>query len=138
MRKIYHDQRLKHWYVCFSDSNVTMPLQRFLKKGFKHVHAFAYDAKAKCWLTFDPGWDGIVIRAITDPKDVTRMFTKAYVEGPILYCEMRGETVWKPRIVVACTSQICHLLGENLLVHTPYRLFCALKKRGATTILFED
>jgi hypothetical protein len=137
-RYVALDPRLKHWYVCFSDSNQNIPMQTWLKPGFRHVRAFAFDAASGAWVTFDPGWDGITIRAITDPVKVKRMITHAYVKGPVLYCKTVGEPVFRPRFLMFCTSQICHLLGVNLLVHTPWRLFCALKERGASEILFED
>jgi hypothetical protein len=129
------DPRLKNWYVCFSDSNRMMPLQRFLKRGFRHVKAFAFDPAAGVWIIFDPGWDGIVIRAVADPAS---LIAQAYIEGPVLYCEASDKTVIKPRLFMACTSQICHLLGVNLFVHTPWALFRALKKRGASELLFKD
>jgi len=132
------DARLKNWYVCFSDANHNMPFQKYLKPGFRHVRAFSFDPASGAWLTFDPGWDGIVIRAITDPIKVKRMIINSYETGPVLYCKVEGKSVWKPRFIMACTSQICHLLGVDLLVHTPFRLFCALKVLGASELLFED
>ena len=115
-----------------------MPLQKLLKPGFRHVRAFAFDPISGAWITFDPGWDGIVIRAITNPKKVERMIIHAYIKGPVLYCKVVGKTVLKPRFIMACTSQICHLLGVDLFVHTPWRLFRALKVLGATELIFED
>ena len=138
MDKVIFDARLKHWYVCFSDANHNMPFQKYLKPGFRHVCAFSFDPVSGTWIIFDPGWDGIVIRAIIDPERVQRMITQAYIKGPVLYCRVEGSIVWKPRFILACTSQICHLLGIDLFVHTPWRLFCALKERGASELLFED
>lgn len=138
MDKVVFDARLKHWYVCFSDSNHNMPGQKFLKRGFRHVRAFAFDPVPAVWVIFDPGWDGIVIRAVSDPVKIQQMFINAYMQGPVLYCKVEGAAIWKPRFVMACTSQICHLLGVDLLVHTPFRLFRALKERGATELIFED
>jgi hypothetical protein len=136
--KVIIDARLKHWYVCFSDVNHNMPGQKFLKRGFRHVCAFAFDVQAAVWIIFDPGWDGIVIRAINDPVKIQRMISQAYMQGPVLYCETEGDVIWRPRFLMACTSQICHLLGIDLFVHTPFRLFRALKERGATELIFED
>jgi hypothetical protein len=135
MDRVVFNPHLKNWYVAFSDARVQMRFQRFLKPGFRHVRAFGFDAAAGVWLLFDPGWDGIIIRAFKNP---THLITEAYAAGPVLYCETKTEIVWKPRFIMACTSQVCHLLGVNLFVHTPWNLFCALKKRGASELLFKD
>ncbi len=115
-----------------------LPGQKFLKHGFRHVRAFAFDANAAVWLTFDPGHDGIVIRALNNDKQIERLIYNAYKNGPVLYVKTEGKIIWKPRIFMVCTSQICHLLGIDLFVHTPWRLFCALKKRGASELIFKD
>ena len=112
-----------------------MPFQKYLKPGFRHVNAFAYDEEADVWIFFNPGWDGIVIRAVRDPG---KLIARSYINGPVLYCEIEGNPIWKPRVLMVCTSQICHLLGIDLFVHTPWRLFCALKKLGASDLIFED
>jgi hypothetical protein len=138
MEYVVHDPRLKNWYICFSDSVRLVPGQKYLKKGFRHVKAFAFDDNAAVWLTFDPGHDGIVIRAIKNDEQIVNLIANAYRAGPVLYCEVEGKIIWKPRFIMACTSQICHLLGVNLFVHTPWRLFCALKKLGASELIFKD
>jgi len=134
---IIHEQ-LKHWYVCFADSETLCWGQKYLKKGFRHVRAFGYDPGTNVWIVFDPAWEAIMLRTIDDPKRVEEMIKKAYKAGPILYVTTQHETIWKPRWFMVCSSQICHLLGMDLFVHTPWRLFCALKQKGATELLFED
>ena len=136
--KFSHDPRLKHWYVAFGETNLSRPIWKCLKKGFRHVWAFAFDAQAGSWIVFDPGWDGMVVRVVSRPEEVDRMFAKAYRGGPVLYVEAGKKMVLRPRFLLTCSSQICGLIGLNLFVHTPWRMFCALKRKGATTLLFED
>jgi hypothetical protein len=133
-----YDPKLGKWYIAFSDVHEPRWWQKYLKPGFQHVRAFAFDERAAVWITFNPGWDGIVIRALKHPGEITDLLTKAYIAGPVLYCETEGGVVWKPRFIMDCSSQICHLLGLNLFVHTPWRLFCALKLRGASELIFKD
>jgi hypothetical protein len=138
MHHVEFDNKLKHWYVCFSDAKRMAPGQKYLKKGFRHVKAFGFDPGANVWIIFDPGWEGISLRAISDTEQVQRLIAKAYSQGPVLYVETGNDKIWKPRWFMVCSSEICHLVGMDLFVHTPWRLFCALKQRGATELLFED
>lgn len=130
-----HDRRLRHWYICFCEGNHEYPLRRFFKKGFRHVWAFAYDEPADIWLVFDPGLDGILIRAT---KKASKIMARAYVEGPVLRIEIENQMLIRSRFFTTCVSQVCQLLGMNLFVHTPWRLFCALKHRGAESVLLKD
>ena len=130
-----YDPRIKEWYVAFCNPKKMCRGQKYLKNGFRHCYAFGFDTENKTWLVFNPGWDGMVLRTVKNPA---RMVAEAYKEGPVLLTKTFNDPIWKPRVFMVCTSQICHLLGLDLFVHTPWRLFRALKVRGASEILFNN
>ena len=101
--KLSVDPRLKMWYVAFTDNtNYQFWFSPLLRKGFAHCYAFTFDAEAQRWIRHQ---DIILQVKITNKPFVMRHFQN-------------------------CASIIGNLLGINLFIPTPYRLFCALKSAG--------
>ena len=134
MQQHYDERPVREWFVAFSDAPAMIPGQKLLKKGFRHVRAFGLDEESGHYLLVDPGWDGMVVSVVPHPE---QLMAQCYVRGPVLKVQARTERIYYPRVLMVCTSQICHLIGFNLLVHTPWRLFCALKKRGAESLVLK-
>jgi len=128
---ISYDPRIKEWHVIFGEANAPFWWQKYLKKGYRHVSALGFDVNSQKWIFFDPGWDGIVIRAV-DTQAADLIINMALTDGKILRCIPCNEKVIKPRILMTCVSQMAHLLGINKFLLTPYGLHCALTKIGAS------
>ena len=122
--------RISQWYVAFRDVKKTRWWQKFLKPGFRHSFAFTYDAACNRWLFLDPGWDGISLLGM-HPLDFHKKLVKIYRTHTILLCDTGKDVIFFPRLVMTCTTEIAHLLGFSTMAWTPWRLFCALRKRGA-------
>ncbi len=131
------DPRIQVWFVAFGDVETPLWWQKLLKPGFRHCLAFTYDAKSNAWLLFDPGWQGILIRAIPPEEFTAYLVNLQQCGASILKCRVYDRPVVMARCLMACTSQVCHLLGFDMAVHTPYRLFKALLNTGST-LAFED
>jgi len=129
LRPVY-EWHLKEWHIAFSDVPKPNFIQKILKPGFRHCWAFTFDPHANVWLVYEPAWHNAVFRAI--PPDMVNAFIdRARNEGPVLSVEVQSRPIKKGRIFVTCVSQICHLLGVDLFLATPYQLFCELQKNGA-------
>jgi len=124
------DPRIKTWHVIFGEAQNPVWWQKLLKPGFRHVSALGYDLKGECWLYFDPGWDGITLRAATTGEADT-IIAMAMLDGKMLQFDVQDNIVIKPRLFMTCVSQVLHLIGCNKFIFTPYKLFCALRKLGA-------
>ena len=124
-----HDYRLNQWYIAFRNAKNGHRWQRWLKSGFQHCYAFTYDAQAKRYIVFDPGWDGITLRAY-HPIDFRKMLITIAQTETVLLCSTESKKIFFPRLLMTCSTEIAHLLGMNIFTLTPYRLFCALLKRG--------
>lgn len=123
------DHRIDQWYVAFRNAKNGHNWQRWLKKGFQHVYAFGYDSGSKRWIIFDPGWNGITLRAYHSVDFRKRLINIAQTET-VLLCRTENKKIFFPRFALTCSTEIAHLLGINKFALTPYSLFCALRKHG--------
>jgi hypothetical protein len=123
-----YDPRITQWYVAFRTNNSGFRWQRFLKKGFGHVFAFTFDSGAKRWIMFDPGWDGITLRAYRS-IDFRKKLAGWSNNHTVLLCDLQKNKITKP-LILTCSTEIAHLLGINKFFLTPWGLFCALRKCG--------
>jgi hypothetical protein len=127
--KVAVDPRLKMWYVAFTDNtHYRFWFSPLLRKGFAHCYAFTFDTEAQRWIFYDPTWSGTTIRCFNQ-EQMERVLTAVRGQDIILQVKITD----KPFIMrhfQNCASIIGNLLGVNLFIPTPYRLFCALKKNG--------
>tara|TARA_R110002110_G_scaffold87307_12_gene227682 strand:- start:421 stop:873 length:453 start_codon:yes stop_codon:yes gene_type:complete len=120
---------LPEWFVVFCNPDKPTFWQKMLKNNFRHCWAFTYDPKSDVWILIEPTWGSIHIRAFK-PNDFTPFLVQAGTTGKVLAVPVKTKPVYKCRLFMHCVSVICHLTGVDLLVATPYRLFCELTKRG--------
>lgn len=121
--------RLPAWFIAFRESSDPRWWQRRLKPGFRHCFAFSFDPVAQMWLVFDPTLDATYLR-YCEAERIPAITERCHV---ILKVLVNTETkVVRPRPVLSCVTQCAQLVGLDSLVVTPWQLFCALSKRGAT------
>lgn len=127
--RVGSDYHLTEWHVAFCDIGNPNFIQKFLKRGFRHVWMFTFDPDSGAWIMFQPTWNNAVIRAVP-AKDFTPFLMEALDKGPILCVKVTRRGIKKARLFMTCVSQVCHVLGVDLFFATPYRLFCELQKSG--------
>ena len=131
MARAVQDPRIKEWFVAFTDrTNTKFWYDPLIKPGFKHCYAFTYDKAAGVWLIFDPAIDSLVIRALSFKK-AERFLYSIKGQDAVLEVKVPKEPQFLTRHFQSCVTSIAHLVGVNILIPTPYRLFCALVKQGA-------
>jgi hypothetical protein len=129
-----HDQKI--WLIVFMPRNqIDMwTLFTWHRKNFDHCLALRYDPVAAVWLHVEWSSHGlycepitqtevdlILARCVMDNWPCLKYHTKVYYHMPIFG--------------YYCVNVIKHLVGLKSWSVTPYQLYCALKKRGATEIL---
>lgn len=127
--KVSVDPRLKVWFVAFTDNaNYRFWFSPLLRKGFAHCYAFTYDADANRWILYDPTWSGTTIRCFTHTH-MEQIMAEIRKSDIILQVKVKDEP-FMMRHFQNCASLIGNMLGVNLFIPTPWRLFCALRKNG--------
>ena len=127
--KITVDPRIKIWYVAFTDNaHYRFWFSPLLRKGFAHCYAFTFDLDANRWILYDPTWSGTTIRCFTQ-EQMEHVLSVIRSSDIILKVRITDKP-FKSRHLQTCASLIGNLIGVNLLIPSPYRLFCALKKLG--------
>jgi hypothetical protein len=129
LRLVSKNLALPEWYVAFCNPEKSVWWQKLLKNKFRHCWAFTYDPKSKVWILLEPTWGSVHIRSFS-PEDFTPFIVRASTQGKVLAVPVKTKVIYKCRLFMHCVSVICHLLGRDLLIATPYRLFCELTKEG--------
>lgn len=126
---------LPAWYVAFVDSDCSVWWHRPLKKGFRHCFAFAPDPAAGRWLVLNPGFDAVLLRALTE-DEAAAFIAELYREGAkILFARVEFARVARPRLLLTCVTAIKALLGlRGCCALSPYQLYRSLLARGAVEI----
>lgn len=115
------------WFVCFRDSDQPVFPQNFLQPGFQHVFLIGLDLKHDCWFLINPLYVGIDARVISGVEAMQTMKECTVLE----HMMPKRPTVRRTRLLLTCSSFVCHILGLTMFVHTPYRIYVALLKAGA-------
>ncbi len=127
------------WFVGFRESSRPLPIPwRWLvkKEGFKHVYAMRFDPDNDCWILCEWLGTSLHINVIRGEK-ADWMFHSASVSGALLSYESSFSegVALNFRMPIYCVTWVKHLLGLSYCpAVTPYQLFCALRKRGASVI----
>ena len=129
LQRVSKNLALPEWYVAFCNPTKPVWWQKLLKNKFRHCWAFSYDSKSKVWIVIEPTWGSIHIRAYRS-EEFTPFIFKASSEGKVLAVPVKTKTIYRSRLFMHCVSVLCHLLGRDLWVATPYGLFCELTKEG--------
>ena len=127
--------RIKKWFVCFTDdTNTRFWYDPLIKPGFRHCYAFGYDNLSGAWIIYDPAWDNLIIRVL-NPQQLKVFIASIIKKETILEVDIAKDPMFLTRHFHSCVTSICHLVGINILIPTPYRLYCALRKNGAQVSL---
>lgn len=122
------------WYVAFVDSAQTAWWLRWLKPGFRHCEAFAWDEASGRWVVAGAHLDVSVVRALTN-----EMFAAYQAElhrrgAVIVLANAQGGGRWRPA-PFSCVSLVASLLGlPGLCAVRPYGLYRKLLALGATEV----
>lgn len=123
------DLGLTRWYIVFQNGEHVGRIWNVMKDGFRHCWAFTYDPITDTWLRVDATHRNIVIRPVAN-KDVPLMLADVRKKILVVYDAKPKKFMWKSRLFVDCASVIGYLVGVDVFFHTPWRLFCALRKNG--------
>ncbi len=126
---------LPAWYVVFVPANATF-VHRLLKPGFQHCWAFGWDADAERWLVFNPGFDGIAVRALPEVRFPELLAELCAERATVVLARSMGEPSTRLRIPATCVTAIEALLGlARRRALTPWRLYRNLLALGAQTVM---
>jgi len=126
---------LPKWFVAFSDGARPVWWQRGLRRGFRHVEAFAWDGDARAWVVVSPACDICVVRAM--PADVGAAYLAELHKrkATVVLAETACDGPGRPRLLATCVTAISSVLGlPGLCAVTPYGLYRTLLHRGATKV----
>lgn len=129
---------LRHWFVAFVSAD-RIRVHRWLKLGFQHCFAFAWDEAAGRWVVFDPGFACVYIRPIDDALAGALWAHLHGINATVLACDVEAHPLFRPRLMVTCVTAIAALLGlRRCYAVTPYQLFRSLRARGAAIVMAPD
>ena len=124
-------ERLPAWFVVFQDADRIF-VHRWLRPGFRHCWAFAWDESAGRWLVFEPLFDGMMLRTVDDDLMAA---TIALPGSTIVLAECENATATRPALLATCVSAMQALLGLRCRrALTPYGLYRTLLASGAVVV----
>lgn len=127
---------LPAWYVVFAPSRTTWIQRRLLKPGFQHCWAFAWDADADRWVVFNPGFDGIAVRALPDARFSELLAHVAASRATVVLARSLAQPAIWLRQPATCVTTIEALLGiARRRALTPYGLYRNLLALGAVPVM---
>ncbi len=128
-------QPLMDWYVAFVDAD-RAPWHRFMKRGFRHCYAFAWDELADRWVLLEPGFDGVYLRPLRD-ETMGALWAQLHRDGAhVLLARAEGHRMLRPRLMLTCVTAIAALLGlRRCCAVFPWQLYRTLRRRGAIEVL---
>jgi hypothetical protein len=123
----------EEWIIGFFDiDRPRMVFSPFLKPGFRHAMALRYDVDKKVWLCLNWGKRGLTVKAL-DHNEVDRVIAFVHKHNGTFLAAKAQKSVYRfPVLPCWCVTAIRHLLGIKKTYFTPYQLYCALLKSGAT------
>lgn len=122
------------WIIAFYDGGSLNWWDRFTRPGFRHCFALRYLREIDAWVKVDWSNQGLHIEVL--PKRCVDGVIVAVnkMDGRFLEIEVTEQprrTV--PLVPLYCVSAMKELVGlRNWKVITPYQLYCALRKEGAS------
>lgn len=122
---------IREWFLAFADWGSNLWWHRFCRKGFRHIVAFGYDARADVWLVVDASVERLTVATIA-PGRLDDMIADLWTrDAKILKCRV-GTGGARPRLRVAsCVTLAAHLLGLRRCAVLPYGLYRMLLRQGA-------
>ena len=126
---------LEWWYVVFVAADRTI-VHRFLKPGFQHCYAVAWDEAADRWVIIEPGFDGVYVRAVRDDVMAALWAELHRRRAHVLLARAERHQMFRPRFMLTCVSAIAALLAlRRCCAVSPWQLYRSLRKRGAVEVL---
>ena len=130
---------LPAWYVAFHDARRDLFWLRFLKAGFQHCFAFAWDADGGRWVIVNVAFDGGYVRALTDDAAGAMWGNLRALGARVLLARTENAGPRRPRLVGTCVTSVAAVLGLAApCALTPFALYRTLLSRGAIQVLGES
>lgn len=129
---------LPAWYVAFHNSQQPQWWARFLKPGFQHVFAFAWDERGGRWVIVNYGLEASYVRAL-DANEIAAVWANlAAMEATVVLARVECAPRRIPRLLASCVTNVAALLGlPGVCALTPFALYRTLLKRNAVTVMRE-
>lgn len=124
----------REWLVFFGDTRATAWWAWFLRPGFRHIAAASYYASTERWVYFDPSVRGTVIEVLTREQFPVLLDELLVQSSAVLRFASRHERTAAPAMVF-CVAEIKALLGIRSAALSPWRLYWALRRRGAEVVV---
>lgn len=118
------------WFLCFLGTERHHWFDRFTKKGFRHVCAFAYLPLTGCWVFYDVNIFRTVI-SVSGGEDADRRIGGLARLGKILRVKPGAGGRWWSRLGFWCVPAMKHLIGSRSSALTPYGLYRDLLEQGS-------
>lgn len=126
----------KDWVTIFFDPPQGNPVYHpFMKRGFKHCFSLAKEETG--WLYAESYNRGIHI-GFYDDERIKKIF-RVILDWDAKALQLRStETYQLPLSPLTCATFCAKLHGLRGTTITPFRLYCALQRRGASVFLLQD
>jgi hypothetical protein len=128
------------WVVAFIDNGPGFWWDVFSRPGFRHCLAFRYMAEIDAWALVDWGSEGFFIEFL--PKRFITGLIAGVKQSGGCFLEIEAKKMpprMLPSFPLYCVSVMKHLIGlKDWRVFTPYQLYCALLKNGASKMFTLD
>jgi hypothetical protein len=120
------------WLVCFYDPTEPAWWAPFHRKGFGHCAAVGYLPDLRKWISVDFTRKGISVFLVGE-DEMTRLFAYLMDKGRVLRVKAKGRGRFPPiSPAIYCVGMVARLIGFPTWACTPFQLFCALRRSGAT------
>lgn len=118
---------LPEWIVVF-ERRTTVWWGRFLRDGYGHCWAMAFDVKAEAWVMVNPLFEGTLCRVMPD-TGVRNQFQRAR-EGEVKMVSVpfQAQRVVRPRLLVTCAGCVASVLGLRRYPLTPWGLLWTVRR----------
>lgn len=126
----------KDWVTIFFDPPRGNPFYHpLVKKGFKHCISMAQVENG--WLYAESFNKGIHLDYYDDA--IVKKIFRVFLEWDAIALKFRStETYQYPLSPLTCATFCAKINGLRGTTITPFRLYCALRKRGASVFLLQD
>ena len=127
------------WFIGFCDVDLPRPWRWLTRPGFRHVWACYYVPERECWMFIEWSAYRLYIEII-DGEQVDALIAANRQRGTLVEVgvENNPKRVNWPFAPIYCVTLLTQLIGLRGFIVTPYQLFRALQKAGATVIFEPD
>ena len=125
--------RPEEWIVAFIGGDG--PWWHFpLRRGFRHVLALRYISELKCWVLFEPAFEGIRVEAMSAAR-VNDLIAEVWRnEGRFLRVVAGEHVIRRPLFFCSCVTAMKRVLRVGGCALSPWQLYRYLLRNGAQPV----